>query len=341
MRILMVGSLFTGSTTLDRLHGLQQLGHDVIPFDTGQVVSRLNRIERTLLGRFNSGAAVSRLNGLILDLARKNSFDALYVEKGVWIFPETVRELRQLATKHLAVHWTPDAQLVDNRSRHFIAAIPEYDVLVTTKPFEIESYKTQGAKDVVLLLQGFGERFVRIGHSDIATDKDVVFVGHCQSHYRGCIKALASTGVPTQVWGPRWDRWAILQPKLRAAVQGTGLWGDSYPEMLKRGKIALGLLGKHIPETTTTRSFEIPATGTFMLAERTDDHMDLFEENKEAVFFATDEELCDKARYYLSNDTLREEIARAGRKRSKISGYHITEQIRKLMCHLETNYRVA
>jgi spore maturation protein CgeB len=341
MRILMVGSLFTGSTTLDRLEGLQQLGHDVIPFDTGQVVARLNRIERTLLGRFNSGAAVSRLNGLILELAQKNSFDFLCVEKGVWIFPETVRALRQRATKHMAVHWTPDAQLVDNRSRHFISSIPEYDVLVTTKPFEIEGYKTKGAKDVVLLLQGYGERFARIGRSVAATDRDVVFIGHCQSHYRRCIQALVSANVPTQVWGPRWDRWAKLQPKLRAAIQGQGLWGDSYPEMLKRSKIALGLLGKHIPETTTTRSFEIPATGTFMLAERTEDHMNLFEENKEAVFFATDEELRDKARYYLSNDTQREEIARAGRQRSEIGGYHITEQMRKLMCHLEANYRVA
>jgi spore maturation protein CgeB len=341
MRILLAGSLFKGSTTLDRAEGLQQLGHQIIPFDTSQVVGSLNRVERTLMGRFNSGEAISRLNILLLDMAKNASFDIFAVEKGVWILPETVRALRRMSKKNLAVHWTPDAQLVDNRSRHFIASIPEYDVLVTTKPFEMTHYKAEGAKDIMLILQGYGERFARVGLLDTAKDKDVVFIGHSQPHYRRCIQALVDADVPTQVWGPRWQRGTMFRPKLRKVIQSAGLWGDSYPEMLKRSKIALGLLGKHIPETTTTRSFEIPATGTFMLAERTDDHLALFEDNKEAVFFSNAEELCDKARFYLAHDMQREEIARAGQQRSQRSGYHVNEQMRKVMHHLEKNYRVA
>jgi spore maturation protein CgeB len=117
-------------------------------------------------------------------------------------------------------------------------------------------------------------------------------------------------------------------------VQGEGIWGADYPRALRSAKIALGLLSKWIPETTTTRTFEIPATGTFMLAERNDDHAALFEEGKEAEFFASDEELGDKIRFYLANDAARGRIAAAGRARCERSGYSDAHQLRRVLARV-------
>ena len=76
---------------------------------------------------------------------------------------------------------------------------------------------------------------------------------------------------------------------------------------------------------------EIPASGGFMLAERTDEHRALFEEGHEAVYFSTNEELLEKCRYYLAHDAERDAIARAGRQRCIDSDYSNEGMIRKCL----------
>ena len=79
---------------------------------------------------------------------------------------------------------------------------------------------------------------------------------------------------------------------------------------------------------TAGRSLEIPASGTFLLAMRTKQHLDLFEEGKEAEFFQGHEELCAKARYYLEHEDRRREVARRGHLRCVRSDYSYSRYMR-------------
>lgn len=75
------------------------------------------------------------------------------------------------------------------------------------------------------------------------------------------------------------------------------------------------------------RTFEIPACGGFLLAERTPTHLELFEEGKEAEFFSTVEECADKSRFYTRNEPARSKIARQGYRRCIASDYSLGGQL--------------
>lgn len=333
MRILYIGQLWEGSTALERMNTLNSLGYETVAFDVSAFAASAPRLLQSVACRFNAGPVVSKINQAIWrEVGGLQGVTHIWVDKGVWIYPETIQYLKE-ATGARAIHYTPDSQIVSQRSRHFMLSIPSYDVLVTTKEWEVDTYKKAGAKRVILTYQGYDSRFVprRVGESErITYGSDVCFVGHTQPHYAEKLRALSSLNIRLRIWGDAWPRYAERNFWAQDIV-AKGLWGENYPVALACAKIGLGLLGKHIPETSTTRTFEIPAMGTFLLAERTALHQQLFDEGKEAEFFSSDEEMIEKTRFYLRHDEAREQIAAAGRTRCERSGYSSTELLRKVV----------
>jgi spore maturation protein CgeB len=198
---------------------------------------------------------------------------------------------------------------------------------VTTKPFELELYRTAGAREVMLIHQGHGRRLGPVPKEEIPLElrSEVCFIGHCQPSYAKVMQSLAAR-VPLTIWGPGWPEYAKDHQWARDVVRGSGVYGPDYARALSGAKIAVGLLSKRIPETTTTRSFEIPACGTMMLAERTNDHRALFQEGSEAEFFDGVDELCAKVETYLADDAARDALAAAGNSRCAADGYSFEAQ---------------
>ena len=335
MRCLYVGELNPEGTCFERMNVLARLGVVSIPFDVKPYYYEVGpKLERMLTYRTKAGRAVVRLNRDLQHLARTESFDAAWIDKGIWIWPETLDVLRKRAKRQIAVHNTPDPQILFHKSRHFFRCIPHYDLLVTTKPYEVQGYKAKGARRILLVLQGYRDLFTpeqAAGTENPELASEVCFVGTCYDGRVDRIRAASRASQNIAVWGDKWPGYTRSRPWLRPIVRGNSIYGERYPAALRATKIALCFLAKCVPETTKTRTFEIPATGTFMLAERTDDHLALFQEGKEAEFFGSDEEMVDKIRFYLANDGARTRIAAAGRERCLKSGYSDEHQLRRML----------
>ena len=165
----------------------------------------------------------------------------------------------------------------------------------------------------------------------------VGFIGDYEIERAQSMFFLAQHGVPIRVWGPNWNRKCRLN-HLHLKIEGKPLWGDDYAKAICSFDINLVFLRKINRDLQTQRSIEIPACSGFMLAERTNEHLELFEEGKEAEFFSTKEELLEKVRYYLNHEEERKRIAQAGRERCLKSGYSNQERIKEIIRIIENLY---
>jgi spore maturation protein CgeB len=112
------------------------------------------------------------------------------------------------------------------------------------------------------------------------------------------------------------------------------LEGLDYTRVLCATRINLGFLRTGARDLQTTRSVEIPACGTFMLAERTDEHRSLFEEGVETEFFEHFDELLAKCRYSLANERARLALAAAGLQRCRRGRYDNEGRLQRVLAHL-------
>lgn len=270
-----------------------------------------------------------------------NSYDVVWIDKGVTIFPETLKYIKKVSPQAKIISYSPDNMVLrHNQSQQFIKSIPLYDLIVTTKSFIIDDFYKIGAKDVLFTNKCFEPSFHYPRHLSDADYKqlscDVGFIGAWEEERFESMLYLAKNGIHVRVYGGgKWKKFIGISKNLE--IIPNGLFTEDYAKSFQAFKISLCFLRKMNFDQQTSRSIEIPACGGFMLAERTDEHLSLFEEDKEAVFFSNNDELLEKCRYYLSHEDERKRIAVAGRERCLKSDYSNEGMIRRVLKEVLSN----
>ena len=158
-----------------------------------------------------------------------------------------------------------------------------------------------------------------------------MFAGHYEADGRlDYLEEVANQGFRLRVFGPDYPA-SVMAPNLKALLPIQPVRGDEYSKALCGGKVALAFLSKLNRDTYTRRSFEIPATGTLMLSEYSDDLASLYEERVEADFFRSKEELVRKLRLYLGDPARRASVAEAGRRRVLADGHDVVTRMKQVL----------
>ncbi len=323
MKILLIAP--ERGTAMQRHAALRRLGHDVTAVDVFQVVEDL-KLPRVLLaqvyrwifktGAFGLGGAVSRY---ISSKVRGAAFDLALVDSGELLGAESIMALKKAA--RVVVNYNPDNPYVSRdglRWRLFLQALPYYDLIATLRISSAEAAKRAGARRVLLIRFAADEvvhRPIALSEEDRARfSSPVVFVGTWMPERGPFLLRLVERGVPLRIYGDRWNL-APEYGRLRERVFLGGLEGEDYVKAIRGASIAIGLLSKGNQDLHTTRSLEIPAIGTLLCAERTSDHLEMYKDGEEAVFFDTADECADLCLALLARPDRIETIAAAGLKR--------------------------
>lgn len=344
MNILYLGDIGPGQTCLMRMRALERLGHQVLGVNTVEPWRRASWIQRQVQRRMHSGSVVEAINESVLSAARDFRPELVWADKQEFQRIETIQKLRKLGAR--LVHFTPDPyfSLSWKRTSLMDEAMRVFDVLVYCKVYEKADYEALG-KPLVYMPLGYCDEVHRpLPSGDPRWHCDLGFLGGWEPRREKLLAAIAEAGLDLKIWGGYWDflrdgRWTLRRKiildqlaggetyrvhrneKLAACLQGGEVYADDYARALTGAGIGLGFLRKVCPDQHTTRTFEIPACGSMLLADRTDEHREFFEEGKEAEFFSSGAELLDKAGFYSGNSEARERIAQAGYERCIKGGY--------------------
>lgn len=331
MRILYFGALKGNSGS--RFRGMQKMVGEVEPVFHKDIFKIFPRPCISLEWRLCNGPITYLVNRAFLKRALEFRPDLVWTEMGKLTYANTLRQIKEKCNCILVNSYSDDFLDPMKVSRHYNRSVELYDYIFTPRDINFAELYRRGAKRAGKFWKGFDyevhlpQKLTKEEQKVYSTD--VVFAGHYEPSREEPFSELAKAIERFKIWGNGWKKCVAEFPP--GVIQYRGAEGHEYRKALCGAKIALQHMARWSRDTQSSRSFEIPACGVMLLAERTDDHLACFEEDKEAVFFSSTEELIEKAKFYLRNDALRKRIAEAGYKRCVESGYSNHDRIRVML----------
>jgi len=319
-RILVATDPVFGSSGRGVVSALRRLGNEVRVANYREIIPKVTTTRLKVLRRFFLPWFVRDYNSHLLGVEKEFRPEIFMAVKGAYILPDTLRTLRGRGVR--TYNFYPDVSAFTH-DRHIPTALPVYDHIFSTKSFHSRDFRERlGIRDVTFVPHGYDPE-VYYPHELSDWDRtryetDVCFIGSHSPKKERLIAAIARDlpDVTMKVWGNLWTS-GCRSPELRPFITGQPLDGWAYAKAVRASRICLGInseavRGSSSGDLMSQRSFEIPASGGFMIHERNDEVLSFYEEGREIICFDGSDELVDGVRHYLEHPDERLAMAAAG-----------------------------
>lgn len=280
----------------------------------------------------------AEFNSALVAAARRLCPDVMLVVMGFDVRPETLERIKQETGAVLINYATDDPFNWRTGTRELRESISLYDVYACTKKRIIGDVIKAGARNVQYARFGYNPSVHFVEDCGSAQERerfaaDVAFVGEADADRAPILEALvkALPKLNLALYGGLWR----MSPGLRRYCRGT-VRGREFRLALHEAKIAVNLVRLQNRDDHVMRTFEGPACGAFMLNQRTEEHLDLFAEDREAAYFESVEEMVEKVRYFLDKDAERLRIQRAGHRKLKASRHTYEDRLNQILAMSRT-----
>lgn len=331
MKILYLG--MGDGTSLDRANAYVRLGHDVTHIDPRKLLPRARWVD-LLTWHVSDRVLAPIVHAQLIRRLAGRRFDFCHVDSGEWIDARTVRLLKQHCGTVINYNVDdPTGKRDSYRFQSYRLAVPEYDLVTVVREVNVDEVRSLGARRVLRVFRSADE----VSHSPLQiTPSDhqkwkceALFLGTWMSGRDTFLMRLIKRGVPVTIQGARWHRapaWSEIQSHWR----GGHLEGQEYAKAIQCAQVNIGLLSSENRDLHTTRSLEVPALGGLLCAERTPEHLSLYKDGEEALFWDTAEECADLCRWAITNPKEAATIAARGHarfERNQMTNESVLKQI--------------
>ncbi len=233
--------------------------------------------------------------------------DVVVVVRGRYLRRRDVERLRD-ATRAPVVNLQTDNPLSGRvREPCLLEALPAYDLVTAWSEQLAAGLEEAGARRTVVLPFAYDpELYAPEPRGE--PQHDVAFVG-CASAER-VEHARALVGLRLALSGPRWARLTRGTPLAGSVLPGSH-WGRAAGALYRSARVGINVLDAQNLIGHNMRTWELPATGTPMVATRTTDHERIFGAGA-ARLFDTPVEMRAAVDRLLADDAERDEVAAAG-----------------------------
>ena len=333
LRILAVADVWQGSDAYAFVRAFRRMGHSVsvVPPEN-YVPSAWKRTSLRGLRRLLEPILVSEYTEALISEARQLRPHLFFVFKGRHVTPKAIETIRKAGA--VAINFYPDVSFMAH-GRYLPEALPQYDWIFTTKSFgPADMERLLAVRRASVLPPSYDPEThapVKLDEDDRARyECDVSFIGTWSPKKQQYLEQVQRElpEIRLRVWGSQWEN---ARRSLGSQIEGRHVLGIEYAKAVIGSKINLAILsearaGASSGDQITARTFQIPATGAFMLHEYTEEFTGYFREDVECACFQTADDLMEKVAHYLEHPEEREKIAMAGYRRCVESGYAVDDR---------------
>ena len=331
MNILIAGDFRVPWREQAWVDGFKSLGHRVRSVSISSMSISGNLSEKVynkiLLDRTNA-------NKRLLQASLEENFDIIFLIRPCFIKRKVLEAIRSNTNSKLVLH-NNDSMFGPAKScifRNIIDTLDLYDTIFVYRDWEHCHYKNFGARNVWTLYPFYIPNI----HKNTWESKKRFcgFFGHFENDNRIRIyKSIVRNnliGSEICFRGSGWDK-IVDFSKQHETTQP--VIGENYVHYLNTTEICLGIYSSLNRDFYSRRTFEIPACGALLVSQRNRYVQSFFEEDKEAVYFSSTEELISKLVYLYNNKDKLAHLAKCGFERVRASSYSIYDACRRVLTY--------
>ena len=276
---------------------LERLGHEVVPFYYDQYLNNTKPLQEKLVSF----------------IAEEKPDLAFFIIFRDHFNPSTLDEVKKYCT---TVNWFgDDSWRFDNYTKKYA---PHFSYSITTDKFSLPKYRSLGIEDVFLSQWAAIDSYSVPARENL--DLDVSFIGAKHPYREWFTSTLQKRGIKVECFGPGWkngplssDDMNLLFARSKISLNLSNSVSYDLRYMFSGWKpFIYSLKSSKSMSQIKARNFEINYFNGFQLTDYAPTIENYYKIGDEVLCFSNIDEAEMLIKYYLENDTEREEIQKKG-----------------------------